>query len=250
MSINDSGQVVGGQYSSINNLGQYVGGQEAGIQTYNPSTGTVLVSGGTTTNLSSFLIPYSINAAGQIAGYVIVDSNGGNAFHPAVYQNGQVTDLFSTVASGLGYDSRAVAINQNGDMVFTVSPPDNSIHSYLYNSSTGTATEITGSAGSSGLLASALNNKDQVVGNGFLYSNGSLQSLLSLLPASSGWSNLDATGINDAGQIVGQGTYNGQEIAFLMTPDANGVPEPCTLAIWLVLAAAGTAGLARQRRPN
>ena len=61
------------------------------------------------------------------------------------------------------------------------------------------------------------------MGNGFLYSNGSIQSLLSLLPTTSDWSNLNATGINDAGQIVGQGTYNGQQVGFLMTPDANSV---------------------------
>jgi probable HAF family extracellular repeat protein len=88
------------------------------------------------------------------------------------------------------------------------------------------------------MLGAALNNHDQAVGNGLLYSNGSIQALLSLLPANSGWSNLNATGINDAGQIVGQGTYDGQQVAFLMTPDA--VPEPGTLAIWgLTVSCAG-----------
>ena len=85
------------------------------------------------------------------------------------------------------------------------------------------------------MLAAALNNHDQVVGNGFLYSNGSIQSLLSLLPASSGWSKLNATGINDAGQIVRQGMYNGQELASMMTPDSNEVPRPSTFAIWAVI---------------
>jgi probable HAF family extracellular repeat protein len=53
---------------------------------------------------------------------------------------------------------------------------------------------------------------------------------VSLLPSGSGWSSLNATGINDAGQIVGQGTYDGQQVAFLMTPSA--VPEPAAFAIW------------------
>jgi probable HAF family extracellular repeat protein len=95
-------------------------------------------------------------------------------------------------------------------------------------------TNITALPGGSGLLSAALNNKEQVVGNGFLYSNGTIQTLLSLIPAGSGWSNLNATGINDAGQIVGQGTYDGQQVAFMMTPDA--VPEPGTLAIWGLIA--------------
>lgn len=38
--------------------------------------------------------------------------------------------------------------------------------------------------------------------------------------------------INDAGQIVGQGLINGQEHAFLMSPDTNQVPEPGALALW------------------
>ena len=61
------------------------------------------------------------------------------------------------------------------------------------------------------------------MGNGFLYSNGTIQMLTSLIPTATGWTNLNATGINDQGQIVGQGTINGQQHAFLMTP---GVPEP------------------------
>jgi PEP-CTERM motif len=39
-----------------------------------------------------------------------------------------------------------------------------------------------------------------------------------------------ATGINDAVQIVGQGLIDGQEQAFLMTP--QNVPEPGTLTIF------------------
>ena len=61
------------------------------------------------------------------------------------------------------------------------------------------------------------------MGNGFLYSNGTIQMLTSLIPTATGWTNLNATGINDQGQIVGQGTINGQQHAFLMTPS---VPEP------------------------
>ena len=68
-----------------------------------------------------------------------------------------------------------MAINQNGDIVITLSALDNSVHSYLYSASTGLATEINPPAGSSGVLAAALNSKDQVVGKGYLYSNGITQ---------------------------------------------------------------------------
>jgi hypothetical protein len=74
-----------------------------------------------------------------------------------------------------------------------------------------------------------------------MYSNGTVQSLLSLLPTNSGWSSLNATGINDLGQNIGQGTYNGQQVGFLMTPMAQNVPEPSTVAIWVLLGSAATA---------
>jgi hypothetical protein len=242
MSINDSGQVVGGPFTSINNAGQYVGGGYGGIINPNDNTAPQLVSGGVSTPLT--FTPYAINGAGQVVGVTVVDAHGGTDFHPALYKNGQVTDLFSKVASGDYYDSRAVAINAKGDIVITVSPPDNSMHSYLYNASTGVATQINPPAGSSGVLAAALNNSDQVVGNGFLYSNGTTQTLASLLASNSGWSNLNATAINDEGQIVGQGTYNGQLEAFEITP--NAIPEPGTIVIWGLIAAIAAARVARR----
>ena len=229
MSINDSGQVVGGQNSSINGSGQYVGGPNAGIQTDNPGTTSWLVSGSTTA-LPSLFLPYSINNSGQVAGMLIVNAHGGDDFHPAIYQNGQVTDLFSKVASGAYFDSRAVAINAKGDVLITVQPMGGTEQSFIYHASTGTVTNLTALPGGSGLIAAALNSADQAVGNGFLYSNGTIQTLASLLSPSSGWSSLNATSINVAGQIVGQGTFNGQLEAFEMTP--NAVPEPATLAVW------------------
>jgi probable HAF family extracellular repeat protein len=54
-----------------------------------------------------------------------------------------------------------------------------------------------------------------ISGDAFLYSNGIMTDLNSLLPANSGWSLLQATAINDSGQIVGS---NGQSHAFLLNP--------------------------------
>ncbi len=255
-SINNQGQVVGGKYSSINDSGQYVTGAWSGINTGNVNVISQLVSGGTTTNLPPLFNPYSINNSGQTAGLVVVNGAGFTDVHPAVYQNGQVTDLFSKVASGERYDSRAIAINQNGDVIITVQPftglqgsQAGPMSSYLYNASTGLVTNLTALPGGSGMIAAALNDKDQAVGSGFLYSNGSIQALLSLLPANSGWSSLNATGINDAGQVVGQGLINGQEQAFLMTPSAEEVPEPGALALWcLAWAATGLFIAARRQR--
>ena len=249
MSINSSGQVVGGPYSSINDSGQYVGSAWSGIQN-NYNTTAQLISGGTTTPLS--IGPYAINNSGQIAGINILPD--GTGAHAVVLQGGQIVDLFSKVVSdptpGVFYDSRAIAINQNGDVLINVLPAFGTMSSFLYKAATGTVIDLTTLSGGAGFVAAALNDKDQAVGNGLLYNNGSLQTLTSLLPAGSGWSNLVATAINDSGQIVGQGTYNGQQVGFVMTPDANEVPEPGTLAVWGLIASAATARLVFRSTEN
>ena len=234
-SVNDSGQAVGGQFTSINASGQYVGGPGAGIITDSSNYGNPpqsgLVSGGTTIPLG--LMPYAINNAGQVVGVV----GSGMAFDPAVYQGGKVTDL-SAIIGASGYtngrpigDARAIAINQNGDILVNFVGNGNKTYSLLYSTATGAViANLSSLPGGSGMIAAALNTKDQVVGNGFLESNGTFQTLASLIPTSSGWSNLNATGINESGQIVGQGLIDGQEHAFLMTPQS--VPEPSTLALF------------------
>jgi probable HAF family extracellular repeat protein len=232
MSINDSSQVVGGPNASINNSGQYVAGAYSGIDSGDFQISSHVTSGTTTTALPALFDPYAINNSGQIAGSLTINAHGGSDTHPAIYQNGQLTDLFSKIGSGQYYGSAAIAINQKGDMLINVSPPDNSLHSYLYNASAGKATELSALPGGSGMIAAALNNSDQAVGKGSLYSNGVVKALASLISSGTGWSNLNATGINDAGQIVGQGLIDGQEHAFEMSPSALETPEPGALAVW------------------
>jgi probable HAF family extracellular repeat protein len=78
----------------------------------------------------------------------------------------------------------------------------------------------------------------------FLYSNGSLQYLNTLIPSNSGWTLAGASGIDDSGKIVGCGTNGaGQTDAFLLTP----TPEPSTLVL-LAIAAASLFAYAWQRR--
>ena len=72
----------------------------------------------------------------------------------------------------------------------------------------------------------------------FLYSNGVMQSLDSLIGSSSSLYTLSAAAsINDLGQIAVNGTVNatGQYVAFLLTPitstSSSGVPAPATLGL-------------------
>ncbi len=45
-----------------------------------------------------------------------------------------------------------------------------------------------------------------------------MKDLNKLIPPGSGWVLVEADGVNDSGQIVGMGMHNGQEHAFLLTP--------------------------------
>ena len=241
--INDSGQVVGGHYSSINDAGQYVGSSGSGLVYQNQySLPNQLVSGGATTSLT--MVPYAINNSGVIAGSV-----GTSSHNAALYQDGQIVNLSKDF--GLhGIIDSATAISNSGYTIVTegLMGGSNPVHYLLYiptgsrfNGVTGpNIIDLTNLPGGSGKFALAVNDQGQVVGNGFLYTGGQFLSLRGLLPApsTSQWSTLNATGINDAGQIVGQGLIDGQEHAFLMTPEASQVPEPSTLLIFGLASAA------------
>jgi probable HAF family extracellular repeat protein len=75
-----------------------------------------------------------------------------------------------------------------------------------------------------------INNRGQIVGDSnnraFLYQDGSMYDLNSLIDPSSGWVLESASAINDSGQIVGYGINSlGQEHAFLLSQ----IPEPTML---------------------
>src|SRR5262249_9219370 len=70
--------------------------------------------------------------------------------------------------------------------------------------------------------AYAINNRRQIVGTGgdhaFLWENGRMQDLETLIPPGSGWRLNSANGISDNGLIVGEGFYNSHVRGFLLTP--------------------------------
>jgi probable HAF family extracellular repeat protein len=101
----------------------------------------------------------------------------------------------------------------------------------------------------------AINDSGEIVGtasnaynnfSAFVYSNGVLTDLNTLISPNSGWILTDATAINDQGDIAGYGYAPGigDRAAFLLTP---AVPEPASFGL---LSAASLGLLLRRRRPG
>src|SRR5204863_2721197 len=106
---------------------------------------------------------------------------------------------------------------------------------YLYTDGIGMV-DLGTLPGGTGGQANGINALGLLVGFGdtsagaqhaFLYRNGTMTDLNTLISPSSGWVLSIAVDINDLGSIVGVGTHNGQTASFLLTP----VPEPSTLAL-------------------
>jgi probable HAF family extracellular repeat protein len=98
-----------------------------------------------------------------------------------------------------------------------------------------------GTLGGTTSLAHRINNKGEVVGrsftavgsnaySAFLYNEiEGMLNLNNLIPLDSGWVLSYASNINYSGQIIGNGTIDGEDHAFLLTP----VPEPCTMLLFI-----------------
>jgi probable HAF family extracellular repeat protein len=182
---------------------------------------------------------YDINDSGTIVGWAQLSDATQHAF---VYSNGVMTDLGESL--GRGISSIATAINASGQIVGL------GRNAFLY--SNGVFTDL-GSLGGGSSYAHDINASGHVVGSStltsdgnfndthaFIYRDGEIHNLNSLIDPSSQWTLINAKGINDRGQIVGWGWHDGYPRAYLLTP----IPEPSTVA----LAAVGLIALAIYHR--
>lgn len=141
------------------------------------------------------------------------------------------------------YGGHAAAINSS-NLIVGATGSNSSIgefsHAYLYDYNAGTLLDLGTLYGGLTSSAADINDLNQVVGtswlatqltsvydptqyHAFLWENGAMTDLNTLLPAGSGWILTAATAINDNGDIVGTGLLNGQAHGFLLT---NGQSQP------------------------
>jgi len=246
--INDSGKIAGFM-SPMVDCEPSCSSMHAFVESNGAVTDLTTLSGSSYTPQAAL----GLNNSGEVVGYGL-DSNGNQeAFQ---YSNGSVTKLNFTSAN---------AINSSGEIA-GMSGSD----AALYDN--GQLTDLGNLGGLS--QANALNDQGEVVGvsalspqcvlldnydcpdeDAFLYSNGALIDLNSLLPPDSGWQLYDATGINDSGQIVGDGTLNGQAEGFLLdlstaTPEpGSGALTAAALGFLFALRIAARRPASRQNRP-
>ncbi len=206
----------------INNSGAVVGENSSGYAFLDSSTGGRALLGGPSYGIVG--AAYGINEAGQVVG----QNYSGGSWGAFVYSNGVLTNMY--------YMGASYAINNAGQSVGGYGTGNALL---LYgNNEVGSLLDVLGTG-------YGINNVGQIVGAGsggaFLYCNGVMTNLDSLIDPASGWTLTSAQAINDNGQIVGYGTNaEGQSDAFLLDP----VPEPATMS----LAAVGLAALLTRRK--
>jgi probable HAF family extracellular repeat protein len=211
---------LGSNYSSafaLNNGSLVVGesgvanGDVHGFTYLNGTLSDVGTLGGT------YSSAFAVNDAGEVVGESSVDSNGDvNGF---VLLGGVMTD----VGTFGGTYSSAYLVNSKGQASGVANiAGDLETHGFIY--SAGTLTDL-GTLGGAYVLPNAINNKGQIVGealtsggqfHAFLWDNGTLVDLNSLLPGNSGWQLMTALYINDSGRVVGVGNLAGLSQWFIL----------------------------------
>ena len=204
-SINDCGLAAGDAGRPANNTKAYCSpaGNLIPIQ---PTPPHVLPS-------DRYCRAYGINSAGKIVGG---SDTGQPIFYPVAYaqpvpgmnavqwDKGTVQDL-GTLQPNEG--SEAYGINDKGQVLGR-----SGNHAFLWAG--GVMHDLGPGA------AYNINNLGYVIGDIFLWHNGTRTPLANLLPANSGWQITEGRDINDAGEIVGTGVHapGASPHAFLMYP--------------------------------
>ncbi len=177
---------------------------------------------------------HAINNQNQIVGGLY---NPSEPIHAFVYNTD--TDVLVDLNNMVGIpEGESWDINDRKQVVGWMSEAYKPYHAFIYDPDT--CYEDLGSLGYDFSRAYAINESSQVVGvtkdpqtgsfDAFLWQDGVMVSLDSLLPSDSGWDLREAYDINSSGQIVGYGKYEGKPQAFLMTP----VPEPASMLLLML----------------
>ncbi|HWS55102.1 MAG TPA: hypothetical protein VN228_13285 [Pyrinomonadaceae bacterium] len=215
------------QGNAVNAAGQVVGlsGSSAGNRAFLWANGAMQdlgVLGLSTFNNSEAT---SVNDAGQVVG---VSSTAAGANHAFLWQNGVMQDL--GVLPGGGTISSAADVNNAGQVVGFSNVPGplfQSPRAFLWQG--GTMLDL-GTLGGSTSQARSINDSGVVVGvsttaanqtRPFVYRDGVMTDLTTLLPAGHCFTNVDVRAIGNDGVVVGSAQLNGQFRAVMLVPNST-----------------------------
>ncbi len=230
--INERGQVVGLSYtSSAPNtscpfflplaLGSFIWDEKSGMRNLGTLGGTCAVATG-------------VNNAGIVIGDNVNDEPIQRAF---LWDNGSIKDLGGTIG---GNQAAAEGVNQSGQVAgFATLADESLIHATLWRR-VGEMTDLGTVDQDTCSLASSINSKTQIVGaslpgcafdnntRAFLWQNGSILDLNTLIPPGASLHLRWARDINDRGEIAGIGLdVDNNPHAFLLIPCGANGPSDC-----------------------
>ncbi|HYE13991.1 MAG TPA: hypothetical protein VD968_06080 [Pyrinomonadaceae bacterium] len=207
-------------------------GQVAGLSGSSGGNRAFLWSGGVMTDLGVLGLATfnnseatSVNDAGQVVG---VSSTATGANHAFLWSGGSMQDL--GVLPGGGTISSAADINNAGQVVGFSNVPGALIqvaHAFLWQ---GGVMQDLGTLGGPTSQARSVNDSGTIVGvstiasnqtRPFVYSNGVMTDLTTLLPAGHCFTNIDVRAIGNDGTIVGSAQLNGQFRAVMLVPGST-----------------------------
>ena len=237
-----------GQASAINNRGQVAGYAEtsvvdSGCPPYKVTSAVVWDNGKAIAlpNVGGDVdgVAFGINNQGEAVGY---SGSCVAATHAVVWKNNT-----AVVLQDLGGTKSNIAyvINNRGQMAGKVRSADGSTYVAAFWQPDGTLTTIGILPGDFAAFATGINSRGQVVGNtfdsdfnwthGFIWQNGVMTDLNTLISGDSNLSIISASNINDSGQISGMATvlsgpHMGKIHAYLATPVNGNVPAGKSVA--------------------
>jgi probable HAF family extracellular repeat protein len=203
--VNESGEVAGYSYTN----------STPNATTGFPTTDPFLWKNGRMIDLGTlggtFGSPNALNNQGQVVGQSNLPGDQPGNSDPFLWDGEKLVDLFTTSIGG--NPLTANAINDAGEIVGFAAFPNGAFDAYLWKG--GVATDLGTLAGDCFSEAVAINSKGQVVGysfscasnttRSFLWENGSMVDLNTLIPPNSNLQLVETLAINDRGQIAGDG---------------------------------------------
>jgi len=162
-------------------------------------------------------VAYGVNEAGTVVGWAEQADGQVRAFR----SNGTTLTALETLGGAWGM---AYAVNDADEVTGYAATAEGKDHAFFADAD-GKVTDLGSLGGHS--IGYAIDNLGRVVGESldstgnvraFLWQEGQMVDLNSLIPAESGWTLLCAIAINNHGQIVGEGVRAGQKRPFLLTP--------------------------------